>query len=103
MKPLGKRDLQLFQELSFRVSVSKRPSILWIRHNQISERELWAQISEILGPGEMRKNGRLWRKRVSQGADERLALRQMIEDFDLPRWFSYEYQRNMIRIRYRSH
>ena len=66
------------------------------------ERELFAQISEILGPVEMRKNGKLWRKRVSQGADERRALRQTIEDFDLPRWFSYEFQRNLIRLRYRS-
>jgi len=25
-----------------------------------------------------------------------------IEDYDLSRWFSYEYQRNLIRIRYKS-
>ena len=66
------------------------------------ERELFAQISEILGREEIRKNGRLWRKRINSGPDERLALRLTIEDFDLPRWFSYEYQRNLIRIYSRS-
>ena len=67
-----------------------------------SEQELFAQLREILGPVEMRKNGRLWRKRISQGPDERLALRLTIEDYDLPRWVSYEYQRNLIRIYSRS-
>jgi hypothetical protein len=67
-----------------------------------NERELFAQIREILGPGEMRKNGKLWRKRISQGPDERLALRLTIEDFDLPRWFSSKFQRELIRIRCRS-
>ena len=63
-----------------------------------SELELFGQINKILGPVEMRKNGKLWRKRIAQGPDERLALRRTIEDYDLPSWLSYEYQRNLIRL-----
>jgi hypothetical protein len=50
----------------------------------------------------MRKNGKLWRNRITQGPDERLALRQTIEDYDLASWVNYEYQRNLIRIYSRS-
>ena len=74
----------------------------WRRMLEPSERDLFAQLSEILGPVEMRKNGKLWRKRITQGPDERLALRLTFEDYDLPRWVNYEYQRNLIRIYSRS-
>ena len=74
------------------------------------ERELLAQIHEILGATEMQDHGGMWRKRIRHGAADRLALRNTIEDYNVrtpqqraairnrAAWFTDRFQRNLVKI-----
>jgi hypothetical protein len=74
------------------------------------ERELLAQISEILGIAEMQKNGGMWRNRIRRDPNGRRALLHTIEDYKvrtpqqratirhLPKWFTDRYLRNLVKI-----
>jgi len=74
------------------------------------ERELLAQIREILGATEMQKHGGMWRERIRHGAAYRLALSNTIEDYNVrtpeqraairnrSAWFTDRFMRNLVRI-----
>ena len=75
-----------------------------------AERELLAEIADVLGESEMKKNGGMWRTRIRGGPTERRALRNTIEDYKLktpdqrrkirmvPAWFTDQYMRNLVKI-----
>ena len=74
------------------------------------ERDLLAELGEILGQPELRKNGGMWRNRIRAGPNERRALRHTIEDYklrtpdqrrgirDVPAWFTDRYMRNLLEV-----
>src|SRR5207248_2151064 len=74
------------------------------------ERELFGQLSEVLGKADMDKNGGMWRNRIRAGPNERRALRHTIEDYklrrsdqrrgirDVPAWFTDRYMRNLVEV-----
>jgi hypothetical protein len=75
------------------------------------ERELLAQIAEVLGEKEMKENGGMWREIIRDGPEERRALRNTIEDFKLrtsdkrhpirnrAAWFTDRFQRNLTEVK----
>jgi hypothetical protein len=67
-------------EIASNSSTNKRTSTKLLAPD--GERNLLVQLSDILGPAEMKKNGGMWRGRIRGGPSERRALRNTIEDFN---------------------
>jgi len=95
-------------EIASNLSTNKRTSTKLLAPD--GERNLLVQLSDILGPAEMKKNGGMWRGRIRGGPSERRALRNTIEDFKLrtpderqqirkpAAWFTDRYMRNLVEV-----